>query len=368
MPVLCAPVTPEVAYPGGEIVAAPRVDLPYAAAGDGEPVTTSSLTCPRGCASVHATVSDPRFTVSVEPDPVRPGSDRPWQLRFAGDEAVRAVVTLTGLSSDGVESDTEVVVTATVGAPLPEATWVDDGWGSHTFVTLPSAPFPHPSRPFTDATVFVAVPSGLDPARPIDVVVHVHGHDSVLRQTVTAQRLAEQLWRSGRQAMLIVPQGPVAAPDGCFGKLEEPGGAARLIADARDVAWRDGRLPNPELGAVVLSAHSGGYRGTAAMVQRGGVPVAGVLLFDALYDRESVFAAFAAQGGVLRTMYTDGGGTADEHRALRAMLAASNLPVSEDESGPITVRRTEAWHGACVDADDAYARWLASAPLAPRDG
>jgi hypothetical protein len=81
-----------------------------------------------------------------------------------------------------------------------------------------------------------------------------------------------------------------------------------------------------------------------------------------------VFAAFAAQGGVLRTMYTDGGGTADEHRALRAMLAASNLPVSEDESGPITVRRTEAWHGACVDADDAYARWLASAPLAPRDG
>jgi hypothetical protein len=278
------------------------------------------------------------------------------------------VVTLTGLSSDGVESDTEVVVTATVGAPLPEATWVDDGWGSHTFVTLPSAPFPHPSRPFTDATVFVAVPSGLDPARPIDVVVHVHGHDSVLRQTVTAQRLAEQLWRSGRQAMLIVPQGPVAAPDGCFGKLEEPGGAARLIADARDVAWRDGRLPNPELGAVVLSAHSGGYRGTAAMVQRGGVPVAGVLLFDALYDRESVFAAFAAQGGVLRTMYTDGGGTADEHRALRAMLAASNLPVSEDESGPITVRRTEAWHGACVDADDAYARWLASAPLAPRDG
>jgi hypothetical protein len=165
---------------------------------------------------------------------------------------------------------------------------------------LAHAPFPDGIKPYRDATVWVFVPQHfrLPKNRRPDVVMHFHGHLGTARSAMSNHRLREQLVDSKQNAILVVPQGPRHARDSSGGKLERRGGLRRLLDEVvRELRRaRTGRhLKNASLagargvGMVCLSAHSGGYRVAAACVRHGGVNVAEVYLFDALYGQAEVF-------------------------------------------------------------------------------
>jgi len=132
------------------------------------------------------------------------------------------------------------------------------------------------------------------------MVVHFHGHKTTARGSMEQLELREQLYESFQNAILVVPQGPVNAPDSRFGKLDSPGGFERFLGDVRRLlqtkkAARElhsqARLP-PEarVGKVCLSAHSGGYKAAARAAEYGQFPVQEIYLFDALYGELNVFA------------------------------------------------------------------------------
>jgi len=185
------------------------------------------------------------------------------------------------------------------------------GGGKTYIVPFDSAPYPHASRingheyqgklydaaaHYSDAGVGIFIPDGWHPENgAIDVIVHFYGWNHNVESAFSIYRLREQLIASGRNAVLIVPSGPVNAPDSGDGKLElDENGFARFITDV--CAWlQQARIsPVNAPGRIVLTAHSGGYGGAGGVLTRGGMNanITDVLLFDAAYGYYDAFAGW----------------------------------------------------------------------------
>ena len=166
---------------------------------------------------------------------------------------------------------------------------------------LPDAP--NASAP----TVLVFVPRHHRPAAngSVSFIVHFHGHNTTAERAIAAHQLREQLDESKQNAILVVPQLAVMAPDSSAGRLEAPGTFNRMLGDV--LALLDTRAARRELGTsatpdaagigrVVVSAHSGGYHSAATVLKTGGTAIQEVYLFDALYAEADVFKDWVIKG------------------------------------------------------------------------
>ncbi len=182
-----------------------------------------------------------------------------------------------------------------------------DERGVTLFLELDHAPFPAASAWYRDNTVIVFVPHHVRIGRGerVSAVVHFHGHNSMAEPAMIAHQLREQLFDSKQNAILVVPQGPMMAADSSAGKLDAPGGLARLLTDvlltlqtpeAVSALGPSAIRAGARIGTVCLSAHSGGYHAAACSVRDGGVEVNEVYLFDALYAEADVFRDWVVRG------------------------------------------------------------------------
>jgi hypothetical protein len=277
---------------------------------------------PESWAELVASVSgDAR--ISLREDEVRPASA--LTLRFAGATALaRARATLTLRHGDRLLASAEVHAFAGAWtSPLPTTAWESVSrlgvrHGQGVTVRLATAPFPHPSGPWTDDRVHIFVPDGHRPREATDFVVHFHGHGATIAETLAMHRYREQLWASGGNQVLVLPQGPVEAASGNFGRLMSAPGLVRLLDDVSAILYRDGIALSPEVGDLTLTEHSGGYLATAANlgVETSHGQVVAAVLLDGLYGRSAEFLAFARAGGYLRSNHTAGGGTRANNLAM----------------------------------------------------
>lgn len=208
-----------------------------------------------------------------------------------------------------------------------------------------SAPFPHPSRAeghtynnesfpaakhYADSTVALFIPKGFRATAQADFVVHFHGWRNTVAGTLQNYQLIEQLITSGRNAILIVPEGPSNAPDSSGGKLEDEDGFKRFMAETLATLQQHQVLkPEATAGKIILSGHSGGYRVISSIVTQGGMrsQIREVWLFDALYGQADRFLAWSEQTeGKLINIYTDGGGTKVRTEEMIATLKQQNKP------------------------------------------
>jgi len=223
-----------------------------------------------------------------------------------------------------------------------------------------SAPFPHPSRAdgrqyqdkfypadkhYSDSTVALFVPHGFRETGQVDFVVHFHGWRNTVTGTLQEFKLIEQFVASGKNAVLIVPEGPHDAPDSAGGKLEDRDGFKHFMDEAMATLRQRGLCKrNFVLGNIILSGHSGGYLVMSAIVDHGGLTsrVKEVWLFDALYAQGDKFLAWSQQpGGRLLNIYTDDGGTKARTEEMMAtlrqhetnILAKTDLQVTAAELG-----------------------------------
>jgi len=214
------------------------------------------------------------------------------------------------------------------------------GSGQLIVTQLASAPFPHPKRAeghtyqkklypatehYADNTVAILIPKGFRETGQVDFVVHFHGWKNTVAGVLEQYKLIEQLMESGRNAVLVVPQGPRNAPDSFGGKLEDPDGFKRFMADVVDTLRQQSALKKKDfaIGQIVLSGHSGGYEVISAIVDRGGLTdhVREVWLFDALYAQTDKFLAWIDRHlGRFIDIYTEHGGTKAETEQLMALL------------------------------------------------
>lgn len=220
----------------------------------------------------------------------------------------------------------------------PPAGWHGTNAGMRAIIPFDTAPFPHASRAsghtydnkvydaathYGDSSVGLFVPKGFVARDTVEYVVHFHGWNNNVADVFARYKLAEQFEGSGLNAILVVPQGPLNAPDSGDGKLElDDNGFARFIADITRYLQNQQILTSPTIGNIALSAHSGGYGGLGGVLTRGGMNdhISDVMLFDAGYGYFEAIAAWAKTSPQhhLLSIFTDD--TSTGNTALMGML------------------------------------------------
>jgi hypothetical protein len=220
----------------------------------------------------------------------------------------------------------EAISLLTAAALATKVAQAQEAPRGQTFMpSLPSAPYPHPSRAnghvyqgvtydaaqhYSDSTVGIYLPPQFRASPSIGMVVHFHGWRNDVAGVFARYKLREQLDASGLNAVLVVPQGPKDSPDSGFGKLElDTDGFARFVRDVLAFLDRNGfpAIANPR--EIVLTAHSGGYGGEGGVLTRGGMneTISDVILFDAAYGYYDAYANWERNSvsGRLLSLFTD---------------------------------------------------------------
>jgi hypothetical protein len=171
------------------------------------------------------------------------------------------------------------VLAATFTPLARAATPLEERFGSYgrlIITPFASAPFPHPARAeghiyrgrlypaalhYADRTVALFIPKDFRESDRIDFVVHFHGWNNSVAGTLTTFHLVEQLVASGKNAILVIPEGPHEAPDSFGGRLEDANGFRNFIAEAISVLRERAGFRSRDFsaGRIILS-------GTAAAI------------------------------------------------------------------------------------------------------
>ena len=189
---------------------------------------------------------------------------------------------------------------------------------------------------YFDPRVLLHVPKGFDIRRPGLVVLFFHGHGATLKRDVLKrQRVAEQISRSGINAVLVAPQLAFNAADSSIGKLWQTGGCRRLLDEASghlaEMLGGKGAAADFAKMPVVIVGYSGGYVAAANCLRRGrlGDRVRGVVLLDGLYGEIQTFENWLTRNrsGFFVSSYT--GYTASNNARLRQSLEDDSIATAE---------------------------------------
>lgn len=187
---------------------------------------------------------------------------------------------------------------------------------------------------YSDRRSLLYLPPGFDAARPVLIVLYLHGNGATLeRDVMVRQAVPRQVAESGQNIALVAPQLAVDVADSSAGNFWRGGHFAKYIDEAAERLMRlygdrrAGRALN--LASVVMVAYSGGYLSAAYALERGGANhrIKGVILMDALYGEEDKFATwFGARRrqAFLLSAYTDS--TREENAKLQGLLAKRRIP------------------------------------------
>lgn len=235
---------------------------------------------------------------------------------------------------------------------------------------LESAAFAHPGAP----SVIVHASDAFDPARPLRLVVFLHGWSGCARMLVDEGAVpcrdgerTRDGWGLGARfdaaesdALFVVPQLALMARDGSPGRFLERGRFRAFLEEMlRALAPQIGEVDLAEVSSVTLLAHSAGFETALAILSRGEVEVRHVVLFDALYRGVEPFAAWVAERESRRlvSLYTGTTRTAQQSvlLATRARALLSRREVAADPGGSladavrahrVVVARSPASHGS----------------------
>lgn len=200
--------------------------------------------------------------------------------------------------------------------------------------------FFHPDTHYSDRSVALFIPNGFKPTKRIDFVVYLHGWYNHLDSVLRRYRLIEQFYASEKNAVLIVPQGPKMAPDSHAGKLEETFGLQHMLNEALTVLKQNKIIRRGTIGNIVLSGHSGAFRGIALMLEKSSLrrKVKEVFLFDGLYSRQDKYTEWLSRyKGRFVTIYTTDGAAEKSTEAMFQLLKDKNIRFCNTNAFDVTV-------------------------------
>lgn len=217
-------------------------------------------------------------------------------------------------------------------------------YGQLLTAELQNASFPHYKRlightynsksyPFeehyNDSTVLIFIPKGFEQKAVNDFVIHFHGWYNNVDSVLAQFKLIELFCESNKNAILIVPQGPKNAPDSFGGKLEGENGFKKFMKEITDLLFERKIISNKNIGNIILSGHSGGYRVISFILMRGGLTenIKEVYLFDGLYGQIEKYTYWIDYFlGKFINIYTEDGGTKEQSENLMECFIAWKFP------------------------------------------
>lgn len=195
---------------------------------------------------------------------------------------------------------------------------------------------------YSDNRVLLHIPKGFDARRRSVMIVFFHGHGATLeRDVLRRQRVADQVSRSGANAVLIAPQLAVDAADSSAGRFWEPGAFGRFMGEAAEALAKlhgDRKSVRAFAAApVIFVAYSGGYLAAASCAVNGGINkrLRGVVLLDALYGEVGKFASWIESDRSAFFVSAYLGSTRERNSELAEILTARNIDYATELSRPL---------------------------------
>ena len=203
-------------------------------------------------------------------------------------------------------------------------------------------------------------------ARQSVLVVFLHGNLVRLeRDVVRRQRVVAQVTASGLNAALVVPQFAVDALDSSAGHFWDADGFARFLDEAAEkLASFNGVSPDAVRAMpVVLAAYSGGYNPAAAILSSR-ARIAGVILLDALYADEDVFADWIVRSNRESFFFSAySTSSAPGNQSLEAKIVGRGVSVTQGLPRSLTSGVTAFLSAGAVPHNDFVTRAWAVDPL-----
>lgn len=233
-------------------------------------------------------------------------------------------------------ADGEAILRPFKSAPYPHASR-EDGFKTKEGKTFPRDPH------YVDSTVAIFIPKNFAAKDSVDYVVHFHGWGNHVSKVLEQYKLPQQLAAAKVNAILIVPQGPKDASDSGDGKLElDKDGFKNLVDEVTAFLNEQQKIQSKTIGHIALTAHSGGYKVTAAILDHGGLTdhITDVLLLDASYGSLDQFVAWCKASSDHRLVSLFTKHLEDENQQLIAMLASGGVSCTLIDEGhlPIAAR------------------------------
>lgn len=150
---------------------------------------------------------------------------------------------------------------------------------------------------YSDNRVLLAMPTDFNGRRHPTLIVYLHGNQAILDRDVwERQQVPAQITSADINAFLVAPQFAVDALDSSPGNFAEKNYFTKFVKETatQASAWQNDEHLEYQLkhAPIIIVAYSGGYFAAAHILEKGGVSnrVKGVILLDALYGQEAVFA------------------------------------------------------------------------------
>ena len=224
----------------------------------------------------------------------------------------------------------------------PSIVWHQVNEGSWTKLYLKNSLFPHSSRQriytykdlvftrnvnYSDSSAVVFIPKGYKTTGYNDVIVHFHGWNNEAVNVMHDFNLLGQLYRSKKNAILIIAQGPKNAMDSSGGKIEERNGLKKYIREILQKLKKEKVIAKSWLRKVIISAHSGGYRPAILGLVNGGLQknIKEIFLFNSFYDLTENIVPWlkAEKDNRLRSIYTED--LVPKHQEFLKLLTQNGL-------------------------------------------
>lgn len=150
---------------------------------------------------------------------------------------------------------------------------------------------------YSDNRVLLTMQTDFNGHRHPTLIVYLHGNEAILDRDVwVRQQIPAQLIASNMNAFLVAPQFAVDALDSSPGNFAEKNHFTKFLKEtaAQASEWQNDKHLEYQLkhAPIVIVAYSGGYYTAAHILEKGGATsrIKGVILLDALYGKEEVFA------------------------------------------------------------------------------
>lgn len=247
--------------------------------------------------------------------------------------------------------------------------WAQYPGGKWVKVDLECAPFPHWKRRngyenragkifsfkghYDEGSAIIVIPSGwVEKSSHLDLIVHFHGHNNNVLDVMEQFSIPQQLLASRKNAILVLAQGPKNAPDSFGGKMEDENGFKYFVEEIMDILSENGEIQSTEVNRIIVSAHSGGYRPAAYVLDRGGLTekIREVYLFDAFYAQHDKFLSWIKNySGKMISIYTEH--LADEHSQFMNTLDELKIEYATSLEGNkrYTFYSTDVCHNCVID-------------------
>ncbi len=225
-------------------------------------------------------------------------------------------------------------------------------YGQLIKVGFSTAPFPHSERinghtykkqkypadvHYSDSSVAIFIPKNFNEKNKTDFVFYFHGWYNNIDTTLSNFQIIEQFYSSNKNAILIFPEGPRNSPDSFGGKFEDSSGFYNFMKELSGYLEKNNIIRSKEVGSIILSGHSGAYKIISSIIHSGGMTekISEVYLFDALYDKLSIFTEWVLKSnGRFINIFTPDGGTRELSLLMIEDLTDWNtlpLLIEEDE-------------------------------------